>query len=277
MTGKHLGIVLGLMIALFASSAVAQTSTCNALTGAKREVALSVLGSQHPYDCCDGTILECLKKKPVCSLATRLANDVCRRAGAGESRADIERELLHRAASRSSPQVKIDLSKAIVAGDPKAPVQIVLYVCARCPYCARLTPGLYRSVTSGALKGRARLYLRPFPIRSHKGSTSAAMAWLAAGRLGKFWEMVLHMYDTFDQFDPAKLPESAAQEGMDPAAFGKLLHDTGLRKQLVESKKEGIRNHVTATPTVFVDRRKYQADLSLVAIEDFVAEVAETR
>ena len=276
MAGR-LAILLGLVLVFVVAPAAAQTKTCDGLKGAEREVAMAVLKSQRPYDCCSRTIHECLQKKPVCSLVTRLANDICRRAGAGESRAEIERELLRRAASRSSPKAGIDLSHAVVAGDPNAPVEIVLYVCARCPYCARLTPALYRSVTAGHLKGKARLYLRPFPIRSHEGSTVAAMAWLAAQRLGKFWEMVLHMYENFDRFDPSKLPDCAAHNGMDRAAFSKLLQDPGLRKQLVESKKEGIRNHVSATPTIFVERRKYQADLDIVAVEDFVMEVLEAK
>ncbi len=277
MTPRQLALLLGLWIAFVVNPALAQTKTCDALSGPKRDVALAVLKSQRPYECCSSTIYECLKKRPVCSLVTRLANDVCRRAGAGESRSEIERELLRRAASRSSPREKIDLSHAVVAGDPNAPVEIVLYVCARCPYCAKLTPAIYRSVTAGNLKGKAKLYLRAFPIRSHEGSTVGGMAWLAAQRLGKFWEMVLHMYENFDRFDPDKLPDCAAHQGMNREAFSKLLKDPGLRKQLVESKKEGIRNHVTATPTIFVERRKYQADLDLVAVEDFVMEVFEAK
>jgi len=277
MTSRQLGVLLGLLLVLYAHGAAAQTKTCDALRGAKRAVAVAVLESQYPYDCCDETLAKCLRKNPVCSLVTRLANDVCRRAGAGESQADIERELLRRAASRNSPKVKIDLSHAVVAGDPSAPVPIVMYVCARCPYCARLTPALYHSVTEGRLKGKAKLYLRPFPIRSHEHSTVGGMAWLAAGRLGKFWEMVLYMYANFDRFDPDKLPDCAAHQGMDRAAFSKLLGDPALRRQLVESKKEGIRNHVTATPTLFIQGRKYQADLALPAVEDFVEEVAEAR
>jgi protein-disulfide isomerase len=277
MIPRRLAVLLGLWLAFVVTPVAAQTTTCDALTGAKRDVALAVLKSQRPYDCCSSTIYECLKKKPACSLVVRLANDVCRQAGAGKGRAEIERELLRRAASRSSSKQEIDLSHAVVAGDPSAPVEIVVYVCARCPYCAKLTPALHHSVTAGKLKGKAKLYIRPFPIRSHEGSTVAGMAWLAAQRLGKFWEMVLHMYKTFDRFDPSKLPDCAAHQGMDREAFSKLLKDPGLRKQLVESKKEGIRNHVTATPTIFVERRKYQANLDTVAVEDFVMEVLEAK
>lgn len=257
--------------------AAAQVPACDALSGAKRDVAMQVLAAAHPHDCCDGTLAECLKQKPVCPLVTRLAADVCRRAGAGQSKADIERELSRRAASVSSPKVKIDTSGAAVAGDPNAKVEIVVYLCARCPYCSRLLPQLYASVTTGELKGKAKLIVRPFPIRSHAGSTEGAKAMIAAQRQGRFWEMVLHMYANFDKFDPARLPECAAAAGLERERFQRDMAEPAVEKILVEAKKEGIRNRVEATPSVFIERRKYHAELSLVAIEDFVEEEWERR
>lgn len=263
------------VLALLASPriAAAQVAACDSLTGAKREVAMQVLASAHAHDCCDGTLAECLRQKPVCSLVTRLATDVCRRAGAGQSKADIERELARRAASVASPKVKIDTRGAAVAGDPNAKVEIVLYLCARCPYCSRLLPQLYASVTTGKLKGKAKLIVRPFPIRSHQGSTEGAKAMLAAQRQGKYWEFLLHLYKNFDKFDPARLPDCAAAAGLDRARFVADMADPALEKALVETKKEGIRNRVEATPTAFVERRKYHAEPSLSAIEDFAEEV----
>lgn len=261
-----------LTLSLLPRVAAAQTPACDGLTGAKRDVATQVLSTAHPHDCCDGTLAECLKRSPVCPLVTRLANDVCRRAGAGQSKADIERELQRRAMSVTSPKVSIDTSKSAVAGDPNAKVEIVLYLCARCPYCSRLLPQLYESVTNGRLKGKAKVIVRPFPIRSHSGSTEGARAMLAAQQQGKYFPFLLHLYKNFDRFDPAKLPECAAAAGLDAERFRQDMRDPALEKILVEAKKEGIRNRVDATPTVYVQRRKYHADLSLAAIEDFAEE-----
>jgi protein-disulfide isomerase len=269
----------GVVFALtsLAIPAAAQTKTCDALKGEPRVVASNVLNTQHPYDCCEGTISECLVKKPVCKLAVRLADDVCRRAGAGKSQTEIERELVRRAASALGPKLKLDVSQSSIAGDPKAPVEIVAYLCARCPFCAKLEPQLYLSVTQGKLKGKAKLVVRPFPIRSHKHSTLAAKALLAAERQGKFWDFLNYMYAHFDQFDPEKLEEFAAKAGLDAERFRAALADPALENTLVASKKEGIRNHVEATPTLLVNRRKYEAEAAIVAIEDFVEEQAEQK
>jgi protein-disulfide isomerase len=268
--------VLALVALMFLPGRVAaQTKTCDALRSAQREVAQAVLSSQHPYDCCDDTIAACLRKKPVCKLVERLADDVCRRAAAGKSRAEIERELERRAASTMGSKHSIDLGGAAVAGDPGAKATIVVYACARCPFCARLVPALHQSVTSGRLQGKAKLYLRPFPIRNHANSTVAAMALMAANQLGRFWDMVLYLYSNFDRFDPAKLPDWAASVGLDREKFRALLDDPALREKLAGSKKEGVRNKVEVTPTIFIDGRRYQASLDRETIEDFVEERLE--
>jgi protein-disulfide isomerase len=56
-----------------------------------------------------------------------------------------------------------------------------------------------------------------------------------------------------------------------------LLDDPELRNRLAESKKEGVRNKVDVTPTVFIDGRRYLASLDRETIEDFVEERLESR
>jgi len=261
-----------LLTGFITSRGVAQTRTCNALTDPQKRTVQEIFKTQRPHDCCDATLLECLGRKPVCPLVTRLANDVCRRAALGQSRGEIERELMRRAASVIAPKVSIDLSSASVAGESSARVEIVAYVCARCPYCSKLIPQLHQSVTQGKLRGKAKLLIRPFPIRSHKHSTLGAKAMLAAERLGQFWPFLLHLYAHFDRFAPERIVECAAGAGLDAARFRALVDDPDVERMLVRVKKEGVRNHVEATPSLFIDGRFYSADLSLPAVEDFVEE-----
>jgi protein-disulfide isomerase len=265
--------ILGVLL-LWPGTAAAQTRTCDALSDTQHGTALAVLMSQRPYACCNGTILECLRGRPVCRLATRLANDVCRRAGAGQSREEIERALALRAASMMPGGAvnRIDTSGSAAAGDAAAPVTVVAYACARCSFCARLLPQLHQSVTSGNLQGKVQLFLRPFPIRSHPFSTEADLALVAAERLGRFWPMVLTMYADFDGFEVVKLPDYAVAAGMKRQRFVKAMNARTTREILAKSKREGRRNHVVATPTLFVSGRRYVAELSLPALEDVLEE-----
>jgi len=259
-----------LLAATAAWDAHAQTEICDSLKEAEAETALSVFKSQRPYDCCDGTIHQCLSKRPVSPFVLRLADSICRQAQVGRGKAAIQNELSLRARSATGPKVSIDVSEATAAGDPEAGIEIVEYICARCPFCAKHTIYLHESITSGRLKGKAKLLIRPYVLRSHVGSTAGAMAMLAAQRMGKFWDMVLHMFENFDEFDAGRLPEWAASKGMDANDFQDLMDDPKLRLKLVESVKEGIRNGVKSTPTVYINRRRYVGNLSLEAMEDFV-------
>ena len=266
-----------LLAALVTCGAHAQTEVCDELEEAEGEVALSVFKTQHPYDRCDATIDQCLSRKPVSPFVLRLADSICKQAQAGRSKETIEKDLSLWAQSVTGPQVSIDISEATAAGDPEAKIEIVAYVCMRCPFCATHTIHLYKSLTAGRLKGKARLFVRPFVLRSHVGSTAGAMALLAAQKMGRFWDMLLHMYENFDEFEAEKLPEWAASKGMDADRFRDLMDDAGLRLKLVESVKEGIRNQVKSTPAVYVNRRKYAGNLSPVALEDFVEAEYERR
>jgi len=268
--------MLSLFSALVACAGVAraQTPACDALQGDKRGLAQAILQSQHPYACCDATISECLARRPRCVVARRLAQDICRRAEAGQDRATIERAIIKRAESmsRNGAPVPIDLSNTTAAGEPDAKVSIVAYVCGRCPMCSRLVPALHKQVTEGALKGKARLYIKMFPIRTHAFSTETAMGVLASQQLGKFWPFVLQLYSHFDDFAVERLPDYAVSAGIDRAAFIDLSSDSTIRTRLVDSKKEGIRNKVDSTPTLFFGGYRYSADLGIASVQDAVEE-----
>ena len=259
---------------LWTRGAIAMPAECSSLGAAQRKVADSLLDSQHPYRCCDKTIRQCLQQRPTCKLAERLAADVCRRVQAGENRATIERALARRATSMraSTKPAPIDLSAAQPAGDRNAKVTLVAYVCPRCPYCERLMRHLLHEVTAGSAKGKVKLYVRLFPLRSHKGSTEASLAVMAAAELGKFWPYLSRLYEDFDGFSVDKLPQYAKGVGLSEARFQSLRRSAAVRSKLVESKKEGVRNKVESTPTLFIDGRRYVGDLDARSVVDVLME-----
>ena len=136
-----------LLIVVFATvflcqNAYSQTRTCNRLKGKNKSLATKLISKQHPYNCCDDTIARCLKQKPVCSLAYRLAENICRRVADGQNEAEIVRGLSRRAQYilQSTSPAKIDLTGISLAGNANAPITLVEYACPRCPYCAIITP-----------------------------------------------------------------------------------------------------------------------------------------
>jgi len=274
-------VLLAMMVpaswSFFTAESLARTPTCDALTGEAKNIALYILSTEHPYDCCDGTIAECVKERPDCPLAVRLANFVCRRAAGGQDKDTIKRSLQRRALSMIRPgrTFEIDLEHNPLVGCSRAKVQAVAYTCARCPYCSRLLPAIYREVTSGQLAGKVALHFKLFPIKSHDHSAESNLALAAAGSLGKSWEYLLKIYSHFDSFDTDRLTAWAGEVGLDTGLFDEASRSGEVRKALVTSKKEGLRNKVVATPTFFINGRKYQGDLDIDTLVDVLEEEAE--
>ncbi len=274
--------ILGLMsFVLLAGPAVAwaQTPMCDALPADRKAVAREIFASLHPYDGCDETFARCLAAKPAKPVVLRLASDICRQVKAGNDRKQVERSLTRRAQTMlaSGPRATIALDEAMRAGAAQAPVEVVVYVCPRCPFCKAMVPPLYQAVTEGPLSGKARLYLRPYPLKSHANSTEGGLAMVSAAKLGRFWPFTLALYKNFDKYCPKLLAEWAVAAGMDRAAFEGATADPKTREALVAAKQEGARNKINATPTIFIDGRLYHYDLSAESVIDVVEEAHEAK
>jgi protein-disulfide isomerase len=262
---------------LLASSASAQTPVCDRLSADEKKIAQKILASEYPYDCCDDTIAKCLKQKPICSLVYRLAENICRRVAAGQDEQRIRRALSRRARTvmQGGRKVSIKLNGLPAVGEAGAPITLVEYACARCPYCSRITPDLYRAVTEGRLKGKVKLYFKLFPIRGHKYGKEGGLAFMAAAKLGRFWDYLLYSYERFDQYCPALQAQWAGKVGMDEAEFERIVNDPATREALIKSKKEGIVNKVDATPTFYINGKKYQGEVRTKEVIDFLEEEYE--
>lgn len=263
-------------VLLWAGAASAQTPACDALAGEPRRLAERILASEHPYDCCDDTIARCLQARPTCALAVRLADTVCRRAAAGQDEVRIRRALSRRARSMvgGGAPAEIDLTAAAVVGPDDAPVTVVVYACARCPYCSVLIPQLHRGLAAGSLGDEVRLAFRVFPIRGHEGSTPAGLGFVAAAEMGAFWPFMLHAYGNFGEFSEARQVDWAAAVGLEREAFAARVADPATREALVAAKKEGLVNRVEETPTFFINGRRWVGDLEAAELLDAIAEEA---
>jgi protein-disulfide isomerase len=269
---------IAVVVALWSAiAAAAGPEICDALDQKQRRMAGRILADEYVYDCCDDTISRCLEASPVCRLAVRLAESVCRRVAAGQDETGIRRALSRRARSMvggASP-AEIDLSKAPIFGPDEAPVTLVIYACARCPYCSKLIPALYEAVDGGVLTDDVRLAFRIFPIRGHEGSTEAGLGFAAAVEMGRFWPFMLYAYHHFDEFSAEAQTEWAAAVGLDQSEFSERLQDAVTRDMLVESKKEGLVNGVEETPTLFLNGRRWVGDLAIDPLVDAIQEEVE--
>ncbi len=261
----------------FPTFVMAQTASCDALPADAKAVAKTVMDSSYLYDCCDDTITKCLAKTPTCSLATRLANDVCRLAQNGKSAEDITHILEQRAMTMSeiNPPVQIPLKPEYVWGNPQANVVVSVYLCGRCPYCSRHVPTTVKALEAAGMKDKVALNLRLFPIKTHDHSTEAAIAIEAAAQMGQAWPYILKVYENFDAFSLNAISQYASDLNLDKTQFSALLKDKATRAAVVESKKEGLQNTVTTTPTFFINGRKVQGIFDVDFMMSMIEEALE--
>jgi len=276
--GKTEGIiaVLALVLAIAPEgTGYALDDACADLTKDQLALAGSLKAKVYCYDCCDETVAKCLKKKKPCKLAVRLSNEICLRVKKGQDEKKILGALDKRAKSMmpGAKTYEIDTSALDTwAGETSSKVVLTAYMCARCPYCAKITPRLHKLVTNGRLKGKVKVHVRIFPIKSHKDAVPGALAMAAAAKGGKFWPYLLKLYKEFDSYGVDKLVPWAKDVGLGVKAFKDAMGAPETRKLVENSKKEGLKNGVEGTPTFFINGRKYTADQGIEFFADALEE-----
>jgi protein-disulfide isomerase len=103
-----------------------------------------------------------------------------------------------------------------------------------------------------------KLVSKEFPLAMHKQAKAAAIAALAAGEQGKYWEYHDKLLDNYNKLSGAKFLEIAEELGLDMDAFKKSLTDSKHQRAIAKDMKDGSKAGVTGTPTIFVAGRRLQ-------------------
>jgi protein-disulfide isomerase len=114
-----------------------------------------------------------------------------------------------------------------------------------------------------------RLVHKNFPIRSHKFAFKAAVAALAAGRQGKFWEFHDALYKNYNRLNEQKINAIAEQLQLNQTGFKEHQKNPNIIAQIRQDYEEGIRLGIRGVPTVFVNGRKMR-DRSIKSLEAII-------
>ncbi len=153
-------------------------------------------------------------------------------------------------------QTAIVQDSRFVAGESTAPVVLTLYACARSQYCSKLIPALYYDVVHGSLKGKVKLYFRPFYPETQKDAALCGRALVAAASQGMLWPYLLQLYYQQGNFEECKLHTWAKLQGLDRGAFDLAWDAPETLELLAVARREAVANQVEAIPTAFVNNRK---------------------
>jgi protein-disulfide isomerase len=120
-----------------------------------------------------------------------------------------------------------------------------------------------------------RVVFKNFPIRSHKYAFTSAMAALAAGQQGKFWEFHDELFKNYNRLNDQKIQEIVKQLNLDQAKFNEDTKSPVEAARVRQDYEEGIRLGVRGTPTVFINGKQFRKKRSMKTMEAVIDEELE--
>lgn len=109
------------------------------------------------------------------------------------------------------------------------------------------------------------------PLGFHKSAIPAALAALAAGEQGKFWEYHDELFAISPKLSQEDLESTATKLGLDLDTFKKDMTSSLIQQKLDKDLKDAKDAGVTGTPTIFVNGIRVKTR-SLPAIQKLVDE-----
>ncbi len=138
-----------------------------------------------------------------------------------------------------------------VKGPKKAKVTIVEISDFQCPYCVRGKDTMDQILK--AYPKDVKLVFKNLPLGFHKEAKPAAIAALAAGEQGKFWEMHDLLFANQKDLSEAKYLEFAQQLKLNMSKFEKALKNEKLAKQVDADAEMAGKLGIQGTPGFFVN------------------------
>jgi protein-disulfide isomerase len=132
----------------------------------------------------------------------------------------------------------------------------------QCPACRNFHLVLEELEKDPAIAENITLVYRHFPLVSiHPNAQMAAYAAEAAGRQGKFFEMVDKLFDTQQDWEAKSNARElfigyAGELGMDTAQFEQDLSSDEVTQKVQADQESGIQSNVQATPTFYLNGKK---------------------
>lgn len=221
---------------------------------AKQTTYVDSLEKTFPIEgCSKKTLYENVRETTPCPLAKHLHDfirwDVARETADTALVPAIQK---HYQTLCSTEKSVIDTTQFPIVGDKKAPVLIIGYVTATCPFCHYVTKALYEAVTTGVLKGKARLMIKPF------GASTQNHILVAALPKGKYFDLFLAIADVKVRLDPPLMLSIADSIGLSSKELMTLAKGAKADSLVLHSLAEAKKNDVPIAPTFFINHIRYK-------------------
>jgi len=156
------------------------------------------------------------------------------------------------AASMSVALQPLPVGDSYAHGPADAAVTIIMFSDLECPFCSRAHVEM--EALREAYPEDVRLVFKHFPLTQiHPNAQGAALAAMAAGEQGKFWEFVEAAFNQQDKLGPELYADIMASLGGDLDAFEKSLRSDALAKRVAADVELGDAIQVQGTPTLYLN------------------------
>jgi protein-disulfide isomerase len=170
-----------------------------------------------------------------------------------------------------------------IKGGMDASITLVEYSDFQCPACASFYPIVKQLGETFA--DDLKIVYRHFPLsRIHKNASLAARSAEAAGEQGKFWEMHDMLFEHQREWSEVGSAEARAafvsyakSLGLDINQFETSLDSEAVKGKVDGDFASGLRSHVNATPTFFLNGEKISTPRSYEKFEQLILESLGTQ
>ena len=105
----------------------------------------------------------------------------------------------------------------------------------------------------GKYPGKVKVVFKHFPLRSHKFSTKAALAAIAAQNQGKFWPFHDRLFDNYRNLTDQLIDQTARDLNLDMAQYERDIRDPKTAEQLRRDISDAQNAGVSGVPAVFIN------------------------
>jgi len=163
-------------------------------------------------------------------------------------------------------QPPVDTARDHISGPVDARVTLLEYGDYQCAYC-RSAHGGIKELRDERLPGQLRYVFRHFPNEwLHPQAQLAAEAAEAAAAQDRFWDMHEYLVAHQDALDRDSLVQGACELGLDAERFARELDDHTHAERVREDFDSAERSGARATPTFFVNDRRYDGPWDLESV-----------
>jgi thiol-disulfide isomerase/thioredoxin len=227
------------------------------------------VANKEPSACGKGhSLLHSAKHDNACRASFYALRYVAHLVNSGFTDSEISEKLERRFRLPRHPQ--IDVSAAPSKGSQSGRVIVVEFVDYECPHCRHAQSLIKQAVEE--FPNEVKVFYKHFPLSAHANARLAVEGAVAAQRQGKFWPFSDKVWLNSDGLTPAVLEKIAKEIGLDVAKWRADLGSAAVKDRVAKDRSEGDDLGINATPTIYINGRKYDDPLEIASFRDWINE-----